>query len=71
MIGAMAKAKTSVTVPPSLVSRPEDTGLNAMFDAMLVATGGPLTNCERVAADAALGIRGKNQTKRRGLRTCP
>ena len=40
--------------------------LKAMLDEMLAETGGPLTDREHVAADAALGIaRDKNYERRR------
>jgi len=55
----------SAYVTAALEEKAKLDDLKAMLDAMLGETGGPLTDGERVAADAALGIAAEKKPKRR------
>jgi Arc/MetJ-type ribon-helix-helix transcriptional regulator len=54
----------SAYVAAALEEKAKLDDLKGMLDAMLAETGGPLTDRERVAADAALGIAAGKKPKR-------
>lgn len=58
----------SAYVAAALEEKAQLDDLQDMLDEMVAETGGPLTDCERAAADAALGIERKTKRKSRRRR---